>query len=77
MEHTHEAGKTDAVKKGRGGRPSTVGASVKTTLLIDPARMDALNAVAAETHRSRNDLFREAVDDLLVKHGEVKRKASA
>lgn len=58
-----------AEAKSRGGRPSTVGASVKTTILIDPARFAALNALAAETRRSRNDLFREAVDDLLGKHG--------
>lgn len=76
MENMQEADKTDVVKKGRGGRPSTVGASVKTTLLIDPARMEALNAIATQTRRSRNDLFREAVDDLLVKHGEAKGKAS-
>lgn len=70
MENTAEVSQ----KKNRGGRPSTVGASVKTTILIDPARMGALNAIAAETRRSRNDLFREAVDDLLVKHGEKKLK---
>lgn len=74
MENIHEADKTGTVKKGRGGRPSTVGASVKTTLLIDPARMEALNRIAAETRRSRNDLFREAVDDFVVKHGEAKSK---
>lgn len=62
---------TEEVKANKGGRPSTVGASVKTTILIDPVRMDGLNAIAARTRRSRNDLFREAVDDLLVKHGEA------
>ena len=60
MENTEE-------KKGKGGRPSTVGASVKTTILMDPERMDALNALAARTQRSRNSLLREAVDDLLIK----------
>ena len=54
-------------KKGRGGRPSTVGASVKTTILMDPERMGALDVLAAKTQRSRNSLIREAVDDLLKK----------
>ncbi len=55
-------------KKGRGGRPSTVGASVKTTILVDPERMAALDALAARTQRSRNSLLREAIDVLIVKH---------
>jgi len=64
MENTSEV----EGKKGAGGRPSTVGATVKTTILVDPERMDALNALALGTQRSRNSLLREAIDDLLVKH---------
>ncbi len=63
MENTEET----QAKKGRGGRPSTVGASVKTTILMDPERMDALDVLAGKTQRSRNSLIREAVDDLLKK----------
>jgi hypothetical protein len=52
-----------------------VDASVKTTILIDPQRMDALNQITKTTHqitkttqRSRNSLLREAVDDLITKY---------
>ena len=59
---------TDIVKeKGKGGRPSTVGASVKTTILLDPERVSALDALSKTTQRSRNSLLREAIDDLLQK----------
>lgn len=63
MENTQEQTKSG----GKGGRPSTVGASVKTTILVDPDRMAGLNALAAQTQRSRNSLLREAIDDLLKK----------
>ena len=49
------------------GRPFTVGASVKMTILLDPDRAGGLDALAAKTQRSRNSLIREAVDDLLKK----------
>ena len=59
----------EASKPKRGGRPSTVGASIKATFLMDPERMAALDALAKKTQRSRNSLLREAVDDLVAKHG--------
>ena len=67
--HMENTPKTE--EKSRGGRPSTVGASVKTTILMDPERMEALNSLASGTQRSRNSLLREAIDDLLTKHGSV------
>ena len=66
MENTQEKPQTEKPRN-RGGRPSTVGASVKTTILMDPERMAALDALAAQTQRSRNSLLREAVDDLITK----------
>ncbi len=56
-------------KPKRGGRPTTVGASIKATFLIDPPRMESLNNLADNTQRSRNSLLREAIDDLVAKHG--------
>ncbi len=46
-------------------------------LLLEPEKADLLEALAAKTRIARQVLLREAVDDLLKKHGmlrEPKRK---
>ena len=63
MENTEE---TQAKKR---GRPFTIGASIKATILLDPDRAKALDALATKTQRSRNSLLREAIDCLLNKQG--------
>lgn len=47
----------------------TVGATVKATYLMDPARIKSLAQLCDQTQRTRNSLLREAVDDLLTKYG--------
>lgn len=59
---------TGRIKRGP-GRPVTVGATVKATYLMDPARIEALARLCDKTQRTRNSLLREAVDDLLAKYG--------
>jgi predicted transcriptional regulator len=39
------------------------------TLYLDPEKLELLKQLAAETRIARSVLLREAVDDLLVKHG--------
>ena len=42
------------------------------SLYLEPDRADALDALAARTRIPKAVLLREAVDDLLVKHKELK-----
>jgi predicted transcriptional regulator len=39
------------------------------TLYLDPEKLELLKQLAADTRIPRSVLLREAVDDLLVKHG--------
>jgi predicted transcriptional regulator len=49
------------------------------TLYLDPEKLELLKQLAADTRIPRSVLLREAVDDLLVKHGKgsktTKRKS--
>ena len=45
------------------------------TLYLDPEKLELLKQFAAETRIPRSVLLREAVDDLLVKHGKASRAA--
>jgi predicted transcriptional regulator len=40
---------------------------------LDPDKAKLLDQLAAETRILRSVLIREAIDDLLIKHGKVKR----
>jgi hypothetical protein len=44
----------------------------RDTIYLDPAKLDLLKDLAAETRIPRAELLREAVDDLLVKHRKLK-----
>lgn len=45
---------------------------VRDTLYIDAEKFERLQALAKTTRIPRAELLREAVDDLLVKHGALK-----
>lgn len=44
----------------------------RDTLYVDPAKFELLKQLSDSTRIPRADLLREAVDDLLAKHGKLK-----
>lgn len=50
--------------------PKTVGTRVMTSIYLRPEALEALRALAARRDVAMAYLMREAIDDLLAKHGQ-------